>query len=304
MSLPKMSQKRLWIGLLAAITTLQAANALEITFDTSLDTNGFFGQGTEARTVLEAAGGFFESLLVDDLDAISPGGSNSWQAFYEDPQTGAPVFSFNPSVAADSLTIYVGARDLGGPLGLATPGSAIFMGGDSAWQATLDSRGEGVNDFGPWGGSLAVADDVVWDYSVSSASAGKYSLYSNLLHEIGHVLGVGTSQSWLDQVDSVNDLFLGAQAGAEFGADVPLGTDEGHWADGTMSAIFGTGTVGEAALDPSLALGAFKPYTDLDVAGLGDIGWEIGAAPVPEPGASVLLVMTAVTFGRVRSRRR
>ena len=299
-----MSQIRRCIGLLAAISVLPTASALEITFDTSHDTNGFFGQGTEARTALEAAGGFFESLLVDDLDAISPSGANIWQAFYENPQTGAPVFSFNPSVAADSLTIYVGARDLGGRLGLATPGSALLMGGDLAWQATLDSRGEGVNDFGPWGGSLAVSDTVVWDYSVSSASAGKYSLYSNLLHEISHILGVGTSQSWLDQVDSVNDLFLGAMAGAEFGGDVPLGTDEGHWADGIMSAIYGTGTLSESAFDPSLALGAFKPYTNLDVAGLGDIGWEVGAAPVPEPGTSVLLVMAAVAFGRVRVRRR
>ena len=73
------------------------------------------------------------------------------------------------------------------------------------------------------------------------------------------------------------------------GGAVPLSFDEGHWEEGTTSTIFGTSTQSETAFDPTLALGDFKPYTDLDVAALQDIGWDI----VPEPSQGILLLWAA-----------
>lgn len=301
MSLIASSLRRV-MGLAVCAGVATDLGALEITFDTSHDTNNFFAQGTQARTVLDAAGGFFESLLQDDLGAINPnpGAGNTWQSIYTNPQTGGPVFGLNPSIAADTLVVYVGARDLGGALGHAAPGGILTQTGDAAWLATLASRGEGSGDFGPWGGHVSVANNVTWDYSLVGGTPGQYNLYSNLVHELGHVFGIGTAQSWMDKVNSVSDQFTGPLAVAEFGGNVPLHVDEGHWADGTTSRVVGSGTPSEASMDPTLAAGAFKPFTDLDAAGLGDIGWQISAMPVPEPSAAVLLAAGLSLFARRR----
>jgi len=95
-----------------------------------------------------------------------------------------------------------------------------------------------------------------------------------------------------------------ALAAAAFGGgSVPLTSDEGHWADGTMSTVFGYGGVGEANLDPTLATGAFKPFTDLDVAGLDDIGWDIDyKAVIPEPASGALMLLAAFLFSNRRRR--
>jgi len=52
--------------------------------------------------------------------------------------------------------------------------------------------------------------------------------------------------------------------------------------EGTESTIRGTDIVQEAALDPSITLGTRKLFTDLDVAVLEDLGWNIAELVVPE----------------------
>jgi len=61
-----------------------------------------------------------------------------------------------------------------------------------------------------------------------------------------------------------------------YGGEVPLAGDA-HW-NFNIEGLCG-GELQEVAMDPSLTVGDRKRLTDLDVAGLVDIGWEL-----PEPG--------------------
>ena len=57
--------------LLGIILAVPASAAVTLSFNYSLDTSNFFAAESEARATLEAAGGFFEHVLLDDLDAIA-----------------------------------------------------------------------------------------------------------------------------------------------------------------------------------------------------------------------------------------
>ena len=54
-----------------------------------------------------------------------------------------------------------------------------------------------------------------------------------------------------------------------------------HWANSTMSVVYGGSTAQEAAMDPDLQNGTRKRFTALDAAALKDIGWEVIAPPPP-----------------------
>src|SRR5262249_60487213 len=85
--------------------------------------------------------------------------------------------------------------------------------------------------------------------------------------------GCGRSPPWARFV--AGDFFSGPASVASFGGPVPLAPDHGHWAEGTQSG----GT--EAAMDPSLATGLRKLFTDLDFSALKDIGWMVTSLYTP-----------------------
>ena len=107
------------IGLLGL--SLQVS-AITINFDYSFDNNGFFNDAGR-RSVLDNAGAFFEASLNDSLNAITSSGQNEFIARFTRPDTGTlgSVTSF--SVAADTLTVFAGGRNLGGSLGLGFSGT-------------------------------------------------------------------------------------------------------------------------------------------------------------------------------------
>lgn len=296
---------------------IQKGKAFTLQFDYSFDSSSFFAPGTDARDRLVEAGAFFESVIGDDLDTIAPSGSNSWTTTFTNPGTGGPGFVSNPTIPADTLIVYVGAHDLGGStLGEAGPGGWSGS-GNAAWFNTIRQRGEvgstqspGATDFAPWGGSVTMDSDTVWDYSAdgSTLDPGENHFYSVLLHEIAHVLGFGTSNSWDDMINASNE-FIGGASVAEYGGNVPLQPTTGHWIADTdpgppvvpiMSNIWGTTTSQEVAMDPNITVGTVKLFTDLDVAALEDIGWEI--IPVPEPGVSALIALATPLLLRRRRR--
>jgi len=288
------------------------SHGITILLDYTYDTGNFFGSGTQERARLEDAAGVFENLLVDDLDAITPPGNwtdfppitEAWQVTFRDPSDPSdPAGTLTVDdlfVPADTIIVYVGATDLpGSALGEAGPGGYNLRSiGGSAFEQAVETRGEsgvGTTDFAPWGGSLTIDDTFTWDTSLGG-NGTDHHLYTTLLHEFGHIVGLGTSDAWNNYAGGGG--FTGPNAVAEFGGNVPLNGGQDHWAAGTTSEEYPNGASQEALLDPDIAAGDTKELTDVDVAALQDIGWEI--AQVPEPSSVAFLGLGLALLARRR----
>ena len=276
-------------------------------FDYTYDTGGFFTANSLAKTDLEAAASTLQSRLADGLSAITPGDGNSWLVAFPNPSTGGQQSINNPSVAANTVVVYVGARNLeNNALGLGLFGDSASSGTPS-WMNAVGTRGQigaPAIDFGPWGGSISFSSTASWyfdpDPSTTESFAGQYDFYSVAVHELGHVLGFGTAPSWNNLV--VGGQFTGPAAAALNGGNaLALDPSRAHWAQNTLSTLPGTSTPQEAAMDPTLSAGARKDLTDLDWAGLNDIGWSV--TPVPEPQAYATVALGLLAFALFRRRR-
>jgi hypothetical protein len=305
--------------IVAAMTTLASAgaNAITIQFDYTYDTNNFFANA-DATFLMERAGNYFASRITDDLDAIESNGGNNFTASIRRPDTGTIENLPNYDVPADTLIVYVGSRELGGStLGQGGP-SGYGVSGTAAFLETVAKRGEvgevegaNANEFAPWGGTIAFDTSTNWDFEtnlypdasiITDGSPGvtitANDFYSVALHELAHVLGFGTSDAWRAQVS--NGAFTGSASAAVHGADVPLFGDEVHWEEGLEGMVMGF--TQEAAMDPNLTFGTRKLMTDIDLAALDDIGWDVTPIPLPAAGlpflAAVLLSAVAARRGR------
>jgi hypothetical protein len=263
----------------------QSASAVTINFDYSDDGGFFSGLNAGRRTILNDAGNFLGSRLTDSLAAITPSGGNQFDAVFSRPDTGSLTTLSNFSVAADTLTVFVGGRALGGSLGIGGPGG-YSIGGAQNFVDTAPQRGQlgattgsSATDFAPWGGQITFDNNTNWYFgSDPSAISGNNDFYSVALHEIGHVLGIGTADSWKDKVSSGN--FTGVNSVAAFGGNVvPLAPDLAHWKEGTQSTVMGV--FQEAMMDPTFTTGTRKLPTQLDFAALKDVGWQVTAVPLP-----------------------
>ena len=268
---------------------LPSIPALTITFDYTYDTSGFFNSQAR-RDLLNDAAANLTSRITDSLSAIVPSGENTWTANPFDPNNPNNILSIaNLVVPADTLVVYVGAANLGsGTLGEGGPGGDLASGITQAWLDTVAGRGQSgalattPTDFGPWGGTVTFNNTAAWyfdtDPSTMENIGSLNDFYSVALHELGHVLGIGTAGSWTAQSNGGTS-FTGANAMALNGGSVALSPDGGHWAQGTMSTVVGTGVAQEVAMDPSLTQGTRKLFTALDYAALEDIGWQLAGIP-------------------------
>ena len=280
------------------LATGLSAEAIQINFDYSFD-NGFFDDQAR-RDLLELAADSFEPF-TDSLEAIVPSGQNTWSAVFTNPSSGMQESIDNLIVPADTLIIYVGARNLGGStLGTGGPGG-FTASGFAPWFETLRTRGQGdtqgpnATDFGPWGGVVSFDSDANWNFDPDMPVSGQNDFLSVALHEISHVFGIGTSDSWDACITGSN--FTCDFSTTSFGGNVPLDADPAHWAQGTTSTVNRVGEPPgfsqETALDPNITVGTRKLLTELDYAGLGDVGWEVA---IPEP-LTILGAGTAAGFG-------
>lgn len=324
----------------------EAGSALNIDWNFDYDLNNFFADGSNARLSLEAAGDWFENNIHDSLLPITSNGLNSYDARFRHPSqlngsgTDLTFETLNDiNIAADTVMIVVGAVDLGQPFGSSTlavaqPGfTSIPFQASQQYKDDSYSRGQGLsgikddvinapnqqtaNDFAMWGGIMSFDYDRNWhDDPYSLPTSGTADLFSVALHELAHVFGIGTSDVWDNQL--VGNSFAGLHASTLFGGNVPTTSDGAHWANsgvGTSPIAAGfeaygvtTGDFQETAFDPSIGLGKRKVLTELDVAGLKDVGWEVAppaneAVPVPVPPIFLFMLalgMSVVTLSRAK----
>lgn len=281
------------------------SDAFTIALDYSYDTENFFGsgnvdgQGAAAKAAIEAAARFYEGIIGDTLSAIQSSGINTWTASFFHPGTGAVESIENLVVAEDTIIIYAGGRTLSGAT-LGQGGSGGYSSsGTSDWNTTVATRGQGKDvseDFSLWGGSITFNNTAgLWHYDYTSTlglDSNESDFYSVVLHEMGHVLGIGGSSAWRSHIS--NGEFTGAYTVASYGGNAPIyAGDSAHWAEGTMSVVYGGSAAQEAMMDPSITTGTRKVATQLDVAALKDIGWSIA---VPEPQVSFLFAFSSLAL--------
>lgn len=296
-----MTVRPLAFALLAACSAQAQAN-IDIQFDFTYDTAGFFSNAG-STDALNAAAAVFETRLADSLTAITSSGSNNFSTLFFNPSnpSGPDVTLGAQSVAADVIRVYVGGANLGdGVLGLGGPGG-YGCSGSVSFCSNAPSRGQGTvtgsgaTDFAPWGGSISF-DNASTDWHFGTTTSGldfnEFDFYSVAVHELGHVLGFGTADSFDALIDGNN--FVGLNAGT-----VPLlAGDLAHWAEGTQGLV--NGVLQEAAMSPSIANGERKYFTDLDFAALQDIGWEVTPVPEADTWAMLLAGLGLVGFAARR----
>jgi hypothetical protein len=276
------------------------APSITLQIDYSYDTNNFFVGHANRQAILQLAVDNLSSRLGDSLEAIVPNvaAGDTWTALLTDPGTGNQVSLSNPTIPADTIILYAGGRALGGggELGIGGPGGYTANGFDQAWFDTVQGRGKAgalgpdssQTAFAPWGGSVAFDTSFTgWYFGTdpSLIAPTQIDFLSAAEHEIGHLLGFGTSNAFTNRVSG--SFFTGWAATQEYGSSVPTdaaGASAQHWADGTLDHGV------HATMDPVFDYGKRETFTPLDFAGLQDIGWGVLPPPVtvgPGPYSSV-----------------
>jgi hypothetical protein len=253
--------------------------AFDIEFDFRFAESDFFTDAV--REVLDAAAGVWEGVIDEDFRDVPAGASFS----VRDPSADGGRTEVTLETGIDDLRIFVGAHQP--PFGIGdadtrTLARAMVDGGDitgDVYDARISGnfRGDGpVGDFEPFAGTVAINPAADWGIDPTAPVSGKLDLFTTVLHEIGHVLGLGASGTFDAKVDA--ESFRGTNArAANDGRPIPL-TADGHHSDAAADSL----------MTPRLAIGTRLHPTTLDKAMLADIGYAIdGFTPVGETPAIV-----------------
>lgn len=261
--------------------------AITLRFDYTYDTSGFFNDATH-RAALERAGSDLVAPITTSLSAITPSGStNTWQAVFNNPANGNQVSVNNPTVPADTIVVYVGGLSIGGgEAGFGGPGG-YTVSGTRSFQSTVQTRG--VSGFSTWGGSVSFDTTANWYFGADASGLGnnKLDFTSVATHELGHVLGFGTSTEFSNLVH--NGTLSGTNIDNIVAAGVAVSSDHQHLAQGTTS------NGNPVSLQPTLAANRRVTFSALDYAVLKDIGWQVSNVPSVTPATTTTTPTPTVT---------
>jgi Bacterial pre-peptidase C-terminal domain len=243
--------------------SLSPAGSFRIQFDYRFDTQGWFTPFR--RAALEAAARIWESIIADEFPDTPAGTATPYVLNPETNEYAGSSNVFTTDQEIDDVTIFVGARTLGG---------ATLAVGAPSGNYTNEVRYNG-DRFQPWLGSIAFDNSTNWFFDPTPDTASDIPLTQNdfistAVHEIGHILGFNRSANAFNNLVE-NDTFVGANASALNGGNpIPLQPGGAHLRDD-----YEFGGSGETLMDPTSSSGGRQLPTALDAAILDDIGYTI-----------------------------
>ena len=251
---------------------------VHIRFDYAFDTSGYFN-APERRAALEEVAATITANIGDSLTALTPSGTNTWQARTWNSATNSPVNIDNLVVGADEIVIYITAGNLGGALGIAS-GGAYSASGSQQWLNSVRTRGQaGVasgTDYATWGGLISFNSGKNFNFS-GQPGASQFDFRSVASHELLHIFGFGLENPSYTRYTATG-AFTGPNLVATAGYAVPLQIGEpDHFAPNTRYQGQ------ESVMTPSVTAGQIKRIGALEYAVLRDIGW----SPTPSQSISV-----------------
>lgn len=241
----------------------QTPSSFNIEFDYRFDRSGFFNDPNR-RQILETAASFWERHILDEFTDLAPG----TPIYIKNPSTGGTL-SLTLDRPIDDILVFVGTAPLSsdtiaqaGPSGNWTPGSE------------LDARFNSSN-FEPWTGHISFNSTINWfidptPQTHNDIPPGQVDLMTVATHELGHILGIGSSQAFNQWISGQSFIGPNALVITE-GLGVPLAADLSHIQDHFLP----NGIAGESLLDPMMPSGVRQMPTLLDLALLQDIGYQI-----------------------------
>ncbi len=259
---------------------------INVLFDFRFDTAGFFTNHPDRIATIRAAAADVGARFSDTLTAIpfpsAPG--DAWTAKFDRPGgVGQAEQVTNLLVPANTIVVFVGARDLIGELTLESSDRQVT--GSFAWNDLVLGRGQAssygaaATDFSPWGGSITYDLINNWHFGLEPpGNPDEFDLYTATQKSLFHLLGFGSSEAWA-RIASGNQ-FFGPQAVGVFGGPVPLTSGNFEWVEDTLSQ--GQRTL----MDADLEDGERIAPTALDLAAMTDIGWTLQDTSPPSPPAA------------------
>jgi|GEM_PF-2660688 len=284
--------KGIALGLAVTLGSVLPGHAIAIIWNYDYDTGGFFTE--ERKLVLEKAAARFDHLAIDSPDLPYPTEEGAyWDWNIINPSTGVAGTYIPGSLQAGTVTIYVGAYDLGeGVLGRGGPAGSDVL-ATPEWVAIFDTLNT-PEVFKPYAGTLSLTNssEYTWYSGLSDeVPDGEVDLYSVVLHELGHVFGIGTSDAWDARI--VGDHFVGDHVVSLLPGGVQVTDDHSHFEDAEWNGM-------PLLLNTALLEGQRYDWSDLETAALQDLGYVL----VPEP-ATISFAVTGfgLLFALQRRRR-
>jgi hypothetical protein len=238
----------------------------DIRIDYQFDTQQAFT--AERRAAIEWAADFWACSIDDEFDDV-PALTALRTRHPEHLDEPGMVFTVDYDI--DDLVIFVAFTAIDGPsMTLAESShSFTFQVIDQALLATLQARYD-LNPFQPWVGNTGYDQEEAWFYDPTPETdedipGDNSDFISTALHEIGHLLGVGSAAVWEGLVE--NGEFVGEHAMAVNGGPVLLDADGVH----IDRSVLSEGR--RNLMDAGTPRGTRKLPTELDRAILEDLGY-------------------------------